>query len=466
MEKERAEYIQCIRDEHGDAQGRAQALATIEASDVLAHGKPVPFSFVPTLHNSDDMAFYEDVAATTTTILGKVITHYLEHPDYRALFAFPPEIERLILLPCGYEQLLPLARIDLFVDEHDKSFKFCEFNADGAAGMSRDVAIGAELAKTASFKRFAATKRSVRPFELIDSWVAAFLSIWATDPLSAGRPVPTVAVTDFTESAVMSDFTMFIEAFKRAGVDARFVDTREFSFDGQTLRDASDGTRIDAVYRRAVTSEICTKIDACGALIDAVAASRVCLIGHFRTNVIHTKMVNVALFDESREEFLTADEIAFVDAHVCRTYRLEAGKADLAQVKATREKWIVKPADDYGGNGVFAGVDFSDAEWAAIVDEHLDCGFIVQEFYPPHHVDIVRPEHPEHGADSDAAPGDASAAASGDAPVVVESWESMPGFYLYDGRLAGFYHRLGRGGVIAIGEAGGICAPVFGVNLD
>ena len=448
MEKERAEYIQCVYDEHGDATGRAQALAAIEASDVLAHGKPVPFSFVPTLHNSDDMAFYEKVATTTTTILGKVITRYLKDPSYRALFAFPPEIERLILLPCGYEQLLPLARIDLFVDEHDKSFKFCEFNADGAAGMSRDQAIGAELAKTASFKRFAATKRSVAQFELIDSWVAAFLRIWASDPLSADCPVPTVAITDFSESAVMSDFTMFIDAFERAGVHARFVDTRAFSFDGQTLRDTADGTRIDAVYRRAVTSEICTKIDKCGALIDAVAASRVCLIGHFRTNVIHTKMVNVALFDESRKDFLTPEEIAFVDAHVCRTMRLETGGPDLSELKATREKWIVKPADDYGGNGVFAGVDFTDAQWAEVVDAHVDRGFIVQEFYPPRHVDIIRPEQGKNSS------------------LAVESWESMPGFYLYDGRLAGFYHRLGRGGVIAIGEAGGICAPVFGVDLD
>ena len=448
MEKERADYIQCIRDEHGDAKGRLQALAAIASSDVLAHGKPVPFSFVPTLHNRDDMAFYEGVASTTAAILGKVITRYLEDPGYRALFGFPPEIERLILLPCGYGQLLPLARIDLFVDEHDKSFKFCEFNADGAAGMSRDAAIGAELEKTASFRRFAATRRSVRRFELIDSWVQAFLRVWASDPLSKARPIPTVAVTDFTESAVMSDFTMFIRAFERAGVHARFVDTRGFSFDGQTLRDAADGTRIDAVYRRAVTSEIYTHLGECGALIDAVEASRVCLIGHFRTNVIHTKMVNVALFDESREEFLTPDEMAFVDAHVCRTHRLEEGAVDLAQVKAEREKWIVKPADDYGGRGVFAGVDFSDAQWEGIVDAHLGRGFIVQEFYPPHHVDVVRPEKSAEGS------------------CAVESWESMPGFYLYDGRLAGFYHRLGKGGVIAIGEAGGICAPVFGVDLD
>lgn len=34
-----------------------------------------------------------------------------------SLFHFPAEVERLILLPCCYDELLPLARFDLFLDE-------------------------------------------------------------------------------------------------------------------------------------------------------------------------------------------------------------------------------------------------------------------------------------------------------------------------------------------------------------
>ena len=464
MREERAEYIRCVQEADWDKAGQKRAKAAIEASDVYAHGKPVPFSFVPYLFNADDLAFFEEVAAKTVSILEKLIRRYLDDPGYRALFHFPPEIERLILLPCGYDRLLPLARIDLFLDEADRSFKFCEFNADGAAGMSRDRAIAAELARTDSFARFSALHDSVEPFELLDTWVQAFSRVYASDPLSAERPAPTVAITDFRESAVMSDFDAFVGAFARAGIKARFVDTRSFSFDGQALRDATGGTRIDAVYRRAVTSEILEHLDECSALIDAVAAQAVCLVGHFRTNVVHSKMVNVALFDESRADVLDPDEIAFVDAHVCRTKRLLSdGSCDIAAVKAGRERWIVKPADDYGARGVFAGVDFDDATWTRIVDEHLDAGFIVQEFYPPRHVDIV-----VAGADADGKHADTGTDAGTGIDAGgcrVESWESMPGFYLYDGQLAGFYCRLGRGGVIAVGEAGGLVAPSFAVDL-
>jgi hypothetical protein len=194
-------------------------------------------------------------------------------------------------------------------------------------------------------------------------------------------------------------------------------------------------------------------LDECQPLIDAVAAEKVCLIGHFRTTVAHSKMVNIALFDERTRAFLTPEECAFVDARVPRTYVLSAQPAGytIDEVKANREKWIIKPADDYGGHGVYPGVDFDDAAWARIVDENLDAGAIVQEFYPPHHVDIVKTAFgPEEEADP------ASAAR-------VESWQSMPGVYMYDGEPVGFYCRLGQEGVIAI-DHGGLCANTFKVE--
>ena len=63
----------------------------------------------------------------------------------------------------------------------------------------------------------------------------------------------------------------------------------------------------------------------CDALIDAVAAGKYVLIGHFRTTVVHSKEVNIALFDKRTRAFLTEEEAAFINARVPRTYRLESG---------------------------------------------------------------------------------------------------------------------------------------------
>ena len=444
MKEERAQYIADILALDGDVNGREMARAFIADSDVWVHGVPAPFPYVPYLFNKKDRAYIADQVTTMHRILCKVIRRYLEDEGYRELFHFPEELHRLIMLPCDYDDLLPMARFDLFLNEEDLSYKFCEFNTDGSGAMSRDYMIGKALMQGAAYKRFA-QNHELRQFELFDSWVASFMRIYESRP--GACPHPTIAVTDFRESGVFSDFNRFISAFQKAGYDARFTDIRDFEFDGEHLIDSTDGCIVDAIYRRAVTSEILQHPGECDGLIDAVAAGKVCLIGHFRTTVVHSKEVNIALFDERTRTFLTEEEATFVDAHVPRTYRLESGVNGftLDEVKGDKDAWIIKPADDYGAHGVYPGVDFGQERWEAIVDENLDAGYIVQEFYQPPRVDII------------------NTVIDDDDPCKVESWQSMPGVYLYEGKPVGFYCRLGNEGVIAI-DHGGLCANSFAID--
>lgn len=444
MEQYRHEYIEILKGLDGDVPGREAALSYIAASDIQAYGEPVPFSYVPNLIGPDDHAFLSEVCRTTHTILSKVIARYLDDPAYRAVFNFPPEVERLITLPCDYSEMLPLARFDLFLNEEDRRFKFCEFNTDGSGAMSRDLEIGRALQLGDTCKEFS-THHSVSQFELFDSWVEAFMESYRECPYAVKRPC--IAVTDFRESGVFSDFNRFIEAFQRAGYPARFVDVREFSFDGEHLIDPSDGTVIDAVYRRAVTSEMIRHPGECDAFIDAVAARKVCVIGHFRTTVVHSKVVSIALFDDRTRAFLTDEECAFIDEHVPRTYRLrrDAG-IDIDAVKADRCAWIIKPEDDYGAHGVYPGIGLSQKAWEEVVERKLDAGYVVQEYYLPHEVDLVVAALPEDGN-----------------PCNVEAWQSMPGLYTYNGVLSGLYCRDGQGGVIAL-DHGGIAVSSFKVD--
>ena len=438
---ERQEWIDIVNSLNGDQAGKEASLAAVEASDAWVHGAPVAFSYVPNLFNANDMRYLQEVCTTTHTILTKVIDRFLKDPSYRTIFSFPPEVERLILLPCGYEEKLPMGRFDIFLDERDNSFKFCEFNTDGSGAMSRDLVVSEALMQTETFKRFA-QKHRVERFELFDSWVEAFMESFRQDPCYVENP--TVCVTDFEESGVFSDFNRFIAAFKRAGIDARFVDVRSFKFNGERLIDPSDGRQINAIYRRSVTSEILQHPGECDALINAVAAGKVCLIGHFRTTVVHSKMVNVALFDPRTREFLTDDEWEFIKAHVPATYRLRSDNTslDIAAVKANKDAWIIKPEDDYGASGVYPGVDFSQDEWERLVDANIDNAYIAQEFYTPRKVDVILPN--SQGA-------------------TTQSWQQMPGFYQYNGKICGFYVRLGQEGVIAL-DHGGIIANSFKVD--
>ena len=161
MKTERAEYIGIVQELGGDIEGREAALRYIESSDVWVHGEPAPFPYVPYLFNARDRAYIKEQCRMAHTILCKLIRRFLDDEDYRAIFKFPKEVERLILLPCNYDQLLPMGRFDFFLDENDLSYKFCDFNTDGSGAMSRDFMIGKALMQGEAFKRFA-EKHDVR----------------------------------------------------------------------------------------------------------------------------------------------------------------------------------------------------------------------------------------------------------------------------------------------------------------
>ncbi len=446
MIRERNEYLDILRGFSGDPEGREKAARYVERSDCYVYGRPAPFAFVPAFYTDDDLRFFADLCRVTHDILAKVITHYIECPKYRELFAFPEETERLILLPCSYEEKLPIARFDFFLNEDDHSFRFCEFNADGAAAMSR-TQIGCEaVALSDTFQTFAASHHP-EPLEMFDSFVEAFLETYESDSRARGEPV--VLLTDFTENVTMSDVTRYLASFRKAGITARYVDIRKLGYDARGLFDPDDGMVFNAVYLMAVTSDLDKNIEACHALIRAAEDEKVCLIGHFRTTVAHSKMINVALLDEQTKEILTEVEWNFVRAHILETFRLRGDNPslDIREVEENRNGWILKPDDDYDSHGVFAGPDFGDTDWKRIVRRYTDRGYIAMRFHVPCRYESALPD-----------PSDCEKEDYG-----IEAYYSMIGTYSFNGRHHGFFSRMGKEGVISESH-NGVSVPSFRVR--
>ena len=141
--------------------------------------------------------------------------------------------------------------------------------------------------------------------------------------------------------------------------------------------------KIDAIYRRAVTCDIMDNIDKVNAFISAVKDNAVCLVGSFRTQVAHSKILFKVLSQSDLLTFLTNEERAFVNKHFPKTYELKSDSAlfDLNEVYKNKNSWIIKPVDSYASYGVHAGVECkTDEEWFNYVNEGIDNGYILQEF--------------------------------------------------------------------------------------
>lgn len=441
------EFLEILNQENGDIEGRKKALDYLQNSGVDAHGEPLNFSYIPYFVDQEKNDFFKQIVSTTHTILTKIIEHYLSDDNYRKVFKYSKQLEELIMLPCLYSQLLPMARFDIFLDEESNDFKFCEFNTDGTSCMSRDLVLGQACFQGKALNEFAKKHNSITNYELFDSWAKCCLDNYFEQPNSKSNP--TVAIADFMDNhATYSDFDRYLESFEKAGAQCIIADIRDLKLRGNDLIDTKSGLAIDVIYRRAVTCDIQNHIDECNDLIEAIKTNRVCLVGHFRTTVVHTKTVNIALFLPETREFLDDKEIEFIDKHCPKTYRLDDSiPIDIDEIKSNPNKWILKPEDDYGAKGVFAGPDFDTDEWKMCVDSHINMGYVAQEYAKQYTTDVLYT-----GRDLDNTSG-------------VEKFNAMPGLYCYNGNFAGIYLRCGKEGVIAV-DHNGLVKPAFKVDFD
>ncbi len=454
------EYVRTIESLNGDTPGRVEAWDYLKHSTNIYRGTVVACDFFPKLFDARLRDRLCDVASMTYGIFKKIMQHYLDDPAYREVYDFDPLMERLILADRGYESYLPFARIDLFLNEEDLSVPSCEFNADGASGMNENREAENAIAQSESFITFAQTHTltSMNPV-MFDAWPAEFLRIYRSSALAQKRGVttPHVALVDYLEASVLEEFKLYREKFEARGIPCSIFDVRNLSYDGTPLTGMSayeglghEGLPIDAIWRRAVGTDVLEHRDESEAFISAYLDGNVVLIGSFLGQLIHDKQVFRVMRDVRTQAFLTPEEIAFVEATIPKTEYLSYDTVDVRAIKANKDGWVIKPTDGYGSKDVFCGPAFEQSEWEALVDAHVDaaCGipFVVPEFVPPY----KPPSLAMRGNPCDEA-----------APF--QQNNNLTGLYIIDGQLAGIFSRLGPNPLI-LGRMGGLTAPSFWVD--
>ena len=397
----------------------------IQNSTAKYHGRCVRTLYIPKLFTLNEVELFDGLIKTLYGIFYKVMDKYQKDAEYRKLFGFDERLEKLILRKPAYDCPLPIARIDIFLDEENGDFKFCEFNTDGSSAMNEDRELNNAIRLTKAYQEFAG-RHTLTTFELFDSWVEEFLTIYATFKYKKDKPH--VAIVDFMESATNEEFKIFAKAFEKKGISVEICEIRDLKYKEGILLSPT-GKGIDAIYRRAVTSDIMKHFDEIQPFIQAVVDEKVCLIGDFRTQIVHNKVLYKILHDERTKAFLTEEENAYVKAHVPFTVSLEDGKFDYDEVISYKNNWIIKPEDSYGSKGVHAGVECNDVEWKVFVDECINQGYILQEFCMPYeseNIDLVKDT---------------------DAPF--RPYCNLTGLFVYNGKFKGCYSRISQSEIIS-----------------
>lgn len=403
----------------------------------LSKHEVVPMTYQGFFFEDDDSAYFETILQTMASIGHKVTAKFLEDPAYRKAFHFSQTLEDLILIDPGYTTPVPVGRYDIFYNGRG-DFKFCELNTDGSSAMNEDRVLGKLLLRS---KIMEAMSRDweISRFSLFRPLVHALT--WEYKKLKGKLP-QTVAIVDFDDKMTEKEFRHFHEVFEKEGFDCTLTDPRTMEYrdgvlygtDPYTGREAA----IDLVYRRMVTSDFLERIDDCQALLQAYKDQAFVMMGSFRSQIMHSKMIFKILHDPETLAVLSPEEQAFVKAHIPLT-REVLTEEDKALIKSQKDDWILKPYNSYASQGILLGREHSDRDWAAIVDDLPFNEYVYQAFVD---VDPTPFLHLE------------------DYAFQVDNFGHVIGLFMYMEEFAGIYARIGQSGIIS-GARDYFAAPAY-----
>jgi uncharacterized circularly permuted ATP-grasp superfamily protein len=210
-----------------------------------------------------------------------------------------------------------------------------------------------------------------------------------------GSGTPSVAIVDYREAVTWSEFEHLRERFEADGIPTVIADPAELEYDGRRLYARVSGLQpisIDLVYRRVLQHEFLAKYDLDHPLVRAYADRAVCVVNPFRTKPVHTKLIMALLSDENGPAagLLDAEEREAVRAHVPWTRQVRGGATHyqgqqvplLTFAQRNRERLVLKPNDDYGGQGVLLGWETDQVSWDRALAAAQAAPFVIQERVP------------------------------------------------------------------------------------
>ncbi len=220
-----------------------------------------------------------------------------------------------------------------------------------------------------------------------------------------GQGTPTIAIVDFRDVPTWPEFAFLRERFMADGITTILADPDDLRYDGRRLEAELPGpggtterVPIDLVYRRVLQHEFLAKYDLSApvaqwpALMRAYADRAVCVVNPFRTKPVHTKLIMALLSDEDGPAagLLDAEERAAIQRYVPWTRQVRGGTtrfqgqqiALLTFAQRNREHLVLKPNDDYGGQGVLLGWETDQATWDSALAAAQKGPYVIQERVP------------------------------------------------------------------------------------
>ncbi len=354
--------------------------------------------------------------------------------------------EQMLASYPGFADPSPHSRLDLFLDDAG-GMAVTEYNAETPAGAGFSDAL-TDAFFDLPVMRLYARQYDVRPLPARHGVARAVLDSWRA--FSGSWRAPSIAIVDWPGLPTRNEFAFFERYFRELGLVARIVEPAELDYHGGRLY--AGGDAIDVIYKRVLLHELVADGGLEQPIVRAVRDRAVCMVNPFQCKLMHKKASLAVLSDERHARLFDAASRTAIRDYVPWTRVVEERRTEyrgapvdlVPFVAEHRDRFVLKPNDDYGGAGIVLGWTVEDEEWSAAVQRALASPYIVQE-----RVSIASEPYPS--------------LIDGRVQVIDRMLDTAP-FVVHGQYASGCLTRLSTSALLNVTAGGGSTVPMFVVE--
>ncbi len=350
---------------------------------ILDDGRPFAPVMRPYFFSRSKYAELVHAAETLHAAIERLTYAALENPQIMDELDLNETERRMVRIDPGYPGVCHSSRLDTFL--HDGGFHFLEYNAESPAGIIDQMQIEKVLDLIPEVREFLRENPHWRPephAKLLEALVEGYRDF------GGAKEIPNIAIVDWKEVATVTEFEVLKEYFESCGHKTVIADPTELEYDGEILRVGE--FEIDIFYKRVIIHEFLERFEDDNPLSNAYRDGNVFMANSFRVKIPQKKAAFAVLADPKFADVFTAEQLHIINRHVPWTRLFRDAKTDFGGnmvdltefVRAGRDKFILKPNDDYGGSGIFFGWECSESEWDEAIKTALDGSYVVQKRVP------------------------------------------------------------------------------------
>jgi len=439
-----AAYHELLTDDALAQESSEVLTSQLAGRGLVFGGRPLATVLRPRLVTRAQYDVVIDLTKRLMPAFDRILEAALASAELREQFRLAPWEEALVGVNPGFAAASPTSRLDYFVDDATGEISLTEYNAETPAGAAYNDALIDTYMDLPVVRQFA------RNWELVSmptrhGVIRSLLDAWSA--WRGVREVPQIGIVDWKEVPTYSEFELFQAHFRAIGIPCTIVDPRDAEYDGETL--SFGGTPVTLIYKRVLLHELVERGGADHVIFQAVRDGKVCMVNPPRCKILHKKASLAALTDERNAHLLSAEQHAAVASCIPwtrvveeRTTTFHGEQVDLLSYAAEhRDRFVLKPNDDYGGAGIVLGWTVDGDIWNAALRNAVTNPYVVQE----------RVSIPSEGYPS---------LVDGKSVVVDRMYDTAP--FLCDGAYAdGFMCRLSTAALLNVTAGGGSTVPTF-----